>query len=108
MAIPDFLRRRDSLSKGPDYSAKGETVAFLKGIKKAPNEVDYKPVPTDSVKRCHECVSYRKPGQPESDCAKVVGVVKAEGTCDLWKQRSYENEAPGAGEKKTEIVIRLG
>jgi hypothetical protein len=78
-----------SLAPGPDYSAKNDSVALLKGDKKTHKEVDYRLGPQDDKKRCHECKSYQKPGQESSDCARVIGVIQAEGTCDLWSQRSY-------------------
>lgn len=87
-------------------SAKKDTVAFLKGTKKSPSDADYKPASSDSKKRCHECANYGKPGSHESDCKKVIGIVVAEGVCDFWQQRKYEEEAP-KHDAKTEIVIRL-
>lgn len=95
------MRRRNSLSKAPDYSAKGDTASLLKGLKRTPSDVDYKPASDDSTKRCHECKNYGKPGQPESDCKRVVGIVKAEGVCDLFAQRSYDDDDGGG------IEIRL-
>lgn len=100
------MKKRTSFSKAPDYSAKRETEAVLRGDKKTPNEVDYKPVPTDSRKRCSECVSYLRVGQSESDCSKVIGIVKAEGTCDLWAQRDYADDNAGLN-KSTEITIHV-
>lgn len=80
------MRKRTSFSKAPDFSAKRDTESVLKGEKKVPTEVDYRQAPVDSKERCHECLHYSKPGSSESDCAKVVGVVRAEGVCDLFKQ----------------------
>lgn len=78
-----------SATKGPDYSAKNDAKALIRGEKKTFDEVHYQPAGEDSKRRCHECVSYLKPGQQQSDCAKVISVVQAEGVCDLWKQRNY-------------------
>lgn len=96
--LPDFLRSRNSLAKAPDYSAKQATEQYLSGQKKTWSEVHYLPASEDSAKRCHECAYYLKPGQPESDCAKVIDVVKAEGVCDLFTQRQY-NDKPATGNK---------
>lgn len=97
------MQRKDSLAKGPDYSGKAATLAYLRGEKKVPSEVDYKPASTDSKKRCSECVSYLRVGQAESDCSKVIGIVKGEGTCDLWVQRDYSDDHKPA----TEITIHV-
>lgn len=81
----------------------------LAGKKKTWTEVDYRPASMDSTKRCHECKFYKHPGMPESDCERVIDIVKAEGTCDLFSQRDYFADKPaGDSGKKTEIVIRLG
>lgn len=89
MALPWELPRRNSLSRGPDYSGKSDVRAVLSGQKKTPSEADYKPASDDSKKRCHECANYGKPGEPEADCGVVVGIVKAEGVCDMFTQRDY-------------------
>lgn len=98
-------RKRTSFAKGPDLSGKNDTLAYLRGDKKTPTEADYRQAPVDSKARCHECQSYQKPGQGESDCARVVGVVKAEGVCDLFSQRT---SVPESEFQRTEITIRLG
>lgn len=94
MADIPYFARRDSSAKGPDYSAKMDTVAYLKGEKKVPNdpEVDYRQAPYAAKQRCSECKSYKRIGQSESDCEKVVGIVKAEGVCDLFEQRDYDKD----------------
>lgn len=94
MALP-WLSKRTSLTRAPDYSGKRDTEAYLKGSKKSPSEVDYKPASEDSKKRCHECMNYGKPGEPEADCGVVVGIVKAEGVCDLFAQREYKKPDTG-------------
>lgn len=102
---PSQRPKRTSFTKGPDLTGKLDTLAFLRGEKKTPTEADYRQAPVDSKARCHECQSYQKPGQSESDCAKVVGVVRAEGTCDLFSERT----TPVPSEtRSTEITIRLG
>lgn len=100
MALP-WQKPRTSFTRGPDYSAKQDAVGLLRGNKKTPSEADYKPATDDSKKRCHECRNYGKPGESESDCGVVVGIVKAEGVCDMWTQRPYD--APST----TEIVIKV-
>lgn len=98
MALP-WMNKRNSLTPAPDYSAKRDVKAFLSGAKKTPSEADYKPASEDSNKRCHECANYGKPGEPEADCGVVVGIVQAEGVCDMFTQRDYSE--PG------QIVIEI-
>lgn len=100
MVHPMFRPRRTSFTKAPDYSTRADVAAVVSGSKKTPTEADYKPASDDSKKRCHECANYGKPGEPEADCSKIVGIVKAEGVCDLFSQRDYT--AGG-----TEIVIKV-
>ena len=102
MVHPMFQPKRNSFSKGPDYSAKRDTAAVLSGEKKTFSEAHYRPASQDGKKRCHECKFYQKPGQAESDCAKVIGVIKAEGVCDLWSQRDYSKTSGG-----TEITVSI-
>lgn len=90
------MKKRTSFAKAPDFSAKRDTESVLKGEKKVPTEVDYRQAPVDSKERCHECSFYNKPGSSESDCAKVVGVVRAEGVCDLFRLRAV-GETPHTG-----------
>lgn len=99
MAEHPYFGRKRSFAKGPDFSAKNDTVAVLRGDKKTPTSVDYRAASVDSKKRCHECKFYSKYGSPESDCDKVVGVVKAEGVCDLFAQRDYAPEV-----KKEQVI----
>lgn len=87
---PMHQKKRLSLSKAPDYSTKAAVADVASGRKKTPGEVDYRPAAKDALKRCHECVSYTKPGEPESECTKVVGTVVQGGVCDLWVQRDYD------------------
>lgn len=102
------MRRRNSLSKAPDYSTKRDVADLASGKKKSFEEVNYLPASDGSKKRCHECANYLKPGQAESDCAKVISIVKAEGVCDLFKQRDYHDDVePEPKPTPTEIVIRL-
>lgn len=108
MVHPLFQKRRDSLSRAPDYSTKRDTIAFLKREKQSPSDVDYKPASDDSKKRCHECVNYGKYGQPEADCKKVVGIVKAEGVCDLFRQRKYDDDEVGTTPTEVVISVRHG
>lgn len=98
----EFMKTRKSNTRGPDYSAKRDTEAILSGQKKTPSEADYKPATADAKQRCHECKSYSKFGEPESDCKKVVGIVKAEGICDLFSQRDYSDT------KEAGVVISIG
>lgn len=87
---PTMFELRISLGSKPhDYSAKKDAEAVLTGKKKTHKEVDYRLGEKDGPRRCHECKSYQKPGQESSDCARVIGVIRAEGTCDLWSQRDY-------------------
>lgn len=94
MVHPAFRPKRTSFTKAPDYSAKADTVSVLKGEKKVPNDpdVDYRPASYTSKDRCSECEFYKRVGQSESDCEKIVGIVKAEGVCDLFKQRDYSQD----------------
>lgn len=78
MALP-WQQPRNSLTRAPGRE----------GTKRTPSDVDYKPASDDSKKRCHECRNYEKYGEPESSCSEVVGIVKAEGICDLFIQRAY-------------------
>lgn len=82
MALP-WQKVHNSLTRAPGRE----------GTKRTPTDVDYKPASDDSKKRCHECMNYGKYGEPEADCGVVVGIVKAEGVCDLFTQRDYS--APG-------------
>lgn len=106
--VHPLFRKRASNTPAPDYSGKAETLAFLRKEKKGQEEADYRPASGDSKKRCHECASYQKPGDKESSCAKVIGVVVAEGVCDLWTQRDYSSDPVGTKKPPTEITIRLG
>lgn len=103
MTFP-WQNTRDSQSKGPDYSAKGDVKSLLQGSKKTHSESHYRPAEDDSKMRCSECEYYVKPGQPRSDCRKVIGVIEAEGTCDLYKART--SEPPVAGGMT--ITISMG
>lgn len=96
------MRKRKSFAKAPDFAAKNDAVAMLKGEKKGPSEVDYRPASRESKDRCSECISYKRKGQSESDCDRVVGIVKAEGVCDLFKQGER-----AATESSTSIVIEI-
>lgn len=107
MMVHPMFKKRLSFSKAPDYSAKADTVAFLKKEKQTPSEADYKPASGDSRRRCHECKYYSKFGEPESDCQKVIGIVVAAGTCDVWAQRDYPQNAPNSGSNPIEITIKL-
>jgi len=100
MVHPMHDKKRFSLSKAPDYSAKRDTEDVLSGKKKTPSEADYKPASNNSNQRCHECMNYGKPGEPVSDCGVVIGIVKAEGVCDMFCQREYDK--PGSG-----VVIEI-
>jgi hypothetical protein len=78
MALP-WMTPRTSLTRAPGRE----------GTKRTPSEADYKPASDDSKKRCHECKNYGKYGEPEADCGIVIGIVKAEGVCDMFTQREY-------------------
>ena len=84
MVHPMFGPPRTSLTRAPGRE----------GTKRTPTEADYKPASEDSKKRCHECRNYGRPGEPESDCGVVVGIVKAEGVCDMFTQRDYSVPSP--------------
>jgi hypothetical protein len=103
-----MFQKRTSSTPAPDYSSKGDAAAVASGEKKTFNEAHYRPASQDGKKRCHECKSYLKPGQPESDCAKVISVVKAEGYCDLWSQRDYKEGSDSTEGKKTlDITVKV-
>ena len=84
-----FGAPRDSQSKATPVAGSKDVMSLLSGKKKTPSDADYKPASSDSTKRCHECMNYGKPGAPESDCGVVIGIVKAEGVCDMFAQREY-------------------
>lgn len=46
---------------------------------------------------CAECENYLYPGQAESSCAKVAGVVEARSVCDLFTPRVSEHGDRGQG-----------
>lgn len=102
MAEHPLFGRKVSTVKPRDYSARDDTAAVLKGEKKVPSDVDYRPAPFGSSKQCHECKFYTKFGESESDCKRVVGVVRAEGLCDIWEKRTEEPSGEGP---KTTVVI---
>ncbi len=105
MDNPFQKERRTSLTPGPDYSAKKDTLAFLKGTKKSLSDVNYTQAPYGSKDRCSECKFYEHPGQKDSSCEKVVGIVSGDATCDLFSQRDYAlDSAPD--KPGLEITIR--
>ena len=85
--------RRTSYSKAPDYSAKQNVEDVLSGAKKTFKESHYQPAQQDSLKRCSECKFYKKPGNDKSDCDKVIGVIEADGYCDLFIQKDYRKDS---------------
>jgi len=91
MVHPMHDKKRFSLSKAPDFSAKRDTEDVLKGTKQTWSDVDYMPAAKNAIKRCSECKFYKRTGQPESDCAKVVGIVKGEGVCDVFAQGEFKS-----------------
>lgn len=101
------MKKRTSFSKAPDFSAKRDTEAVLRGEKKTPTEADYRQAPVDSKNRCHECQHYNKPGSSESDCSKVIGVVRAEGTCDLFAKRTT-TDSPASTSPSVAVTIQVG
>lgn len=103
MPLPPWLQKRDSPAKGPDYSAKNDTKAVFSGRKVLRSEANYRPAKEDSFKQCSECEYYENPGQPKSSCAKVVGVIDAEGVSDLFRER----QGPPT-KNSTSITIQIG
>ena len=90
--------------------SKFDTRAVLDGARKLKSEVNYRPADKDAEKRCSECKYYVSPGDPQSDCAKVVGQVESYGVCDLWEmnpvgpvERSQQESTPTVS-----IAINMG
>jgi hypothetical protein len=78
----------------------------LAGRRKLKSEVEYRVADKDSEKRCSECCYYVNPGQPQADCAKVVGQVESFGTCNLWEQNPTPPEDRGnSGESSSVSVV---
>lgn len=99
MADHPFAAKRQSFAKGP---------AHLQNSKKTFSEAHYVPAGQDSKKRCHECKFYEHPGNKESSCAKVIGVVSADGVCDLFSQRNYAEADRSASPSVITIQVQHG
>lgn len=90
--------------------SKFDARGVLMGERKLKSEANYRVADGDSLKRCSECLYYVSPGQPQSDCEKVVGQVESFGTCDLWTEnptppgdREEINETPTVS-----VTINMG
>lgn len=102
--------KRTSFTKAPDYSGPSDTEAVLSKKKVTPVDADYSPASANARARCIECEYYLQKGKAESDCAKVIGLVVANGTCDLYEQASPKpapNPAPPVVAPKRTIEIKI-
>ena len=88
----------------PDKERKS-LVADRLGGKVTKEEANYRPHDNaDRKDTCAECDSYLTPGEAQSSCRKVAGLVEAEDTCDLWAARVSE----GTGiQPQTQIHIEI-
>lgn len=74
----------------PGEFRRGEVVDRLAG-KTSKEQVNYRPGETaDAKSSCGECEHFLTPGQPNSGCRRVAGVVEAIGLCDLFAPRASE------------------
>lgn len=92
--MPSPFAPRKSNAPAPSYRAKNDVKAMLTGEKKSQTEVNYMQAPYGSKNRCSECEYYCEPTQKDSPCSKVVGVISADGICDLYEDRKAPEEAP--------------
>lgn len=57
--------------------------------KKTKEAANYRPQNNmETTETCNECKHYEKPGEKYSSCRKVVGLVKGDDVCDLYKARA--------------------
>lgn len=56
----------------------------------------------EAVEFCFECIHYTQPGQETSPCRRVIGIVDAHHTCDMWAARDEQSPA------SPQIVINVG
>lgn len=66
---------------------KMEVAQRLQG-KRSKENVSYRPSHERETKiSCAECENYQFPGQAESTCAKVAGMVEGRDVCDIFTRR---------------------
>lgn len=56
----------------------------------------------DSKEFCSECVHYLQPGEENSSCRRVAGIVEAHYVCDMFVPRESQ------GQTAPQIVINVG
>jgi len=89
----------------PDKRRRAYVVDRLTG-KVSKEEANYRPHDNAETKdTCAECEHYLIPGQENSSCRRVAGIVRAEDTCDLFAARAVEG---GTVQPQMNIHIQVG